>query len=218
MGYRLWAEMLSEQLFWVAEGRKRGKQKPCGQGTSGSWVWKAAMAHLQGRLVDWLVQLPCQPCSRWALGCVCVGRWLPVFLELLFVHTLGLQRTAAFLSSAKRENKEVLPCMAPGCCISSEPDQKCPELSLLLSTGISCDHSPRIKMCCLRKHSIPAWCEATVFPGIHTFLTEAFAEFIRKNNPSLLIAGFNLPHPCHNISSGCQWGVKETSRNKNPIK
>lgn len=83
----------------------------------------------------------------WILGCVRGVRWLPVFLQLLSGHTLGLQCAAASFSSAERENKEVLPPNAPGCCISSEPDQKRPELSPLLSPGISCDNCPRINMC-----------------------------------------------------------------------
>lgn len=84
------------------------------------------MAHLQGevcRLADWL-GAPLQPCRGCTLGCGCGVRWLPVLLELLFVHTSGLQPAAASLSSAKKGNKEVLPPMAPGCCMSSEPDQK----------------------------------------------------------------------------------------------
>lgn len=112
------------------------------------------------------------------------------------------------------------------CCVPWPQDAASPlgQTRSVLSTtyyyypGISGDHCPGIKMCCLRKHSIPAWCEATVLPGIHSFLTEAFADFTSKNNPSLLIVGFNLPHPCREISSGCHWEVKETSRNKDTIK
>lgn len=79
VGYRLGAEMLSQQLFWAAESRTRGKCKSSGQGTSGSWVWRAALAHLQGRLVGWLEQFPWQPCRmnswlcQWCEGAACVS-------------------------------------------------------------------------------------------------------------------------------------------------
>lgn len=41
-------------------------------------------------------------------------------------------------------------------------------------------------MCCLNKHSISSWCEATVLPGIYSFLAETFTDFINRNNPSRL--------------------------------
>lgn len=41
-------------------------------------------------------------------------------------------------------------------------------------------------MCCLNKHSISSSREATVLPGIYSFLAESLTDFINKNNPSLL--------------------------------